>query len=119
MEYKIEIPFFSPGGNALRKMPAWKYAKLREEILRLLRAYFRDNGHPIGRGKRVHVSFMRTYSRVEQDYENLAFTGKPWFDALKMLSCIEDDSPKWVVREYSQEQSREHKVVIVLKRAQG
>ena len=117
MEYIIDIPFFSPGGNALRKMPAWKYAKLREDITRLLRGYFRDHGHPIGKGKKIHVSFMRTYARVEQDYENLAFTGKPWFDALKKLSAIEDDSPKWVDREYSQEQSGEHRVVIKLKRA--
>ena len=116
MTYTMRIEFESPGGNEIRRMKSWKYAALRDEVKKLALAYFMEHGRPVVRGK-AHITFSRSYARVEQDYDNLVFTGKPWFDVLKTLGVIVDDSPKWVDREYKQEQSKDHFVEIEIKRA--
>ena len=114
--YILNIEGSFPGGNAIKSMPTWKYAKLRNDIEKRLKFYFETHGRPVLKNQALaFIQFERTYTNKPQDHENFTLTGKPWFDMLQKLGVVEDDDQDHVIRRYVQKKGKP-KVRITIKR---
>lgn len=101
------MEFTLKGGNAIRKMKMWEYAKYRDDFQRKLLRYFLENGRPVVRG-RAHIKAVRRYRQENYrlDQMNAVWAFKPIFDVLIKLGVIVDDSEEWLEHEILQEKGK-------------
>lgn len=105
-EWRFFVPLEPPTANELAHNKGggrWRYAKLRDQYVLLVRAAMNRGGIPKATGRR-RVRFTRLYTGrgKARDRVNGAAGMKPLLDALVRCELLVDDSEQWVDDYYHQ-----------------